>query len=572
MIDYFGVGKMLHLLYTGIFILSLVYLFILIVNFHEHISSYYILLFCSLLLTNFGAMQLMSAQTLESAVFANQTTYLGSAFSSFFMFMCIADLCKVKIKWIYQALLMAYGCVLFALISTLDMHNLYYKDMRIVESHGVTLLVKDYGPLHTLYPVFLVITTALSFALIFKAFKRKRDVSYRTSGLLLALMTITVSTYIIEKSLHLPIEIVPISYVIGQAGVLLLLHKISLYDVEGLSRESLAASRAYGFVLCDTKGRYLGSDEDAKIWFPEINEFPLDMKFTREDTPFLQQVGLWIRGEDNQQTAFFESGELIIEAKYSILSKHKHSNVICIELRDDTQQQHYNQLMKQYNENLEEDVKEKTQRLRQIQDDIIISMASIVENRDNNTGGHIRRTSDIVKIFVNHLLDKNVIPEITPEFASRTIKAAPLHDFGKIAIPDVILNKPGKFTDEEYAEMKKHSAKGAVIVDQILQNVDDIEFRKLAVNVAHYHHEKWDGNGYPERLKGEEIPLEARVMALADVFDALVSKRVYKEKFDYNKAFSIIEESCGTHFDPVLCKEFLKCRKQLIRLYDSYND
>lgn len=213
-----------------------------------------------------------------------------------------------------------------------------------------------------------------------------------------------------------------------------------------------------------------------------------------------------------------------------------------------------------------------TEKLKKVQSDIIISMACIVENRDNNTGGHIARTSDVVNIFVKHLRKKGTFKELSPKMAECIIKAAPLHDFGKIGVPDVILNKPGKFTDEEYEIMKQHSAKGAVLVEQILRNSEDNTFREVAENVAHYHHEKWDGNGYPEKLSGENIPFEARVMALADVFDALVSKRIYKDSFSYDKAFSIIEESSESHFDPNLCSEFLECRPLLEELFDSYDN
>ena len=145
-----------------------------------------------------------------------------------------------------------------------------------------------------------------------------------------------------------------------------------------------------------------------------------------------------------------------------------------------------------------------------------------------------------------------------------------MHDLGKIAVPDAILQKPGKFTDEEYEKMKSHSAEGAKIVEEVLSEVDDLEFKKIAINVAHYHHEKWDGSGYPDHLHAEQIPLEARIMALADVFDALVSKRCYKESFSYDKAFQIIEESLGTHFDPILGKKFITCRNKLENLYDNY--
>ena len=145
-----------------------------------------------------------------------------------------------------------------------------------------------------------------------------------------------------------------------------------------------------------------------------------------------------------------------------------------------------------------------------------------------------------------------------------------MHDLGKIAIDDAVLRKPGKYTDEEFSQMKKHAEEGAKIVENILQGVEDDSFVQIAKNIAHYHHEKWNGKGYPLGLAGENIPIEARIMALADVFDALVSKRCYKEAFSYDKAFCIIEESLGEHFDPELGRIFVECRPELEALYDQY--
>ena len=144
-----------------------------------------------------------------------------------------------------------------------------------------------------------------------------------------------------------------------------------------------------------------------------------------------------------------------------------------------------------------------------------------------------------------------------------------MHDLGKIAVDDAILRKPGKFTPEEYEKMKEHPAKGAVIVEKVLSNINADDFRRIAINVAHYHHEKWNGSGYPEGLKGEEIPLEARIMALADVFDALVSKRCYKEAQSFDEAFEIIKNDLGQHFDPVIGQIFIECRPQLEEYYKS---
>ncbi len=217
--------------------------------------------------------------------------------------------------------------------------------------------------------------------------------------------------------------------------------------------------------------------------------------------------------------------------------------------------------------NLAEKLDERTQHIIHIQQMMVLGMATMVESRDNSTGGHIKRTSMVVETFAGKLAALSY--GLSKSFLKNVIRAAPMHDLGKIAVDDRILRKQGKFTCEEYAEMKKHSSEGAKIIKQILEGVEEEKFVTIAVNIAHYHHEKWNGTGYPTGIAGEDIPIEARIMALADVFDALVSKRCYKEAFSYDKAFSIIEESLGTHFDPELGRIFINCRPELEELYNS---
>ncbi|MGN0665787.1 MAG: response regulator [Huintestinicola sp.] len=217
-------------------------------------------------------------------------------------------------------------------------------------------------------------------------------------------------------------------------------------------------------------------------------------------------------------------------------------------------------------QNLEEKLEERTRHIVHIQQMMVLGMATMVESRDNSTGGHIKRTSMVVEIFAGRLSETDY--PVSKELLKMVIRAAPMHDLGKIAVNDSILRKQGRFTEEEYAEMKRHSAEGARVISQILEGVEDEEFVRIAVNIAHFHHEKWNGQGYPMGLSGESIPIEARIMALADVFDALVSQRCYKEAFTYDKAFSIIEESLGSHFDPELGKIFITCREQLEDLYN----
>lgn len=221
---------------------------------------------------------------------------------------------------------------------------------------------------------------------------------------------------------------------------------------------------------------------------------------------------------------------------------------------------------KNYNAELQKEVAAKTERIVALHDQLLIGMATMVESRDNSTGGHIRRTSEAVRILTESIRE-NGAPELPDGFCEKLIKAAPMHDLGKIAVDDAILRKPGRFTPAEYDEMKTHAAEGARIVHEILADTDDGEFRRIAENVAHYHHERVDGSGYPDGLKGDEIPLEARIMAIADVYDALVSKRVYKESYSFEKADQIILEGMGTQFDPGLRACYEAARPRLEAYY-----
>ena len=200
----------------------------------------------------------------------------------------------------------------------------------------------------------------------------------------------------------------------------------------------------------------------------------------------------------------------------------------------------------------------------------IVDFATLVENRDNNTGGHIKRTTAYVKILVDELRAKKLFNELlTKDFSNNLEMTAPLHDIGKIATPDAILQKPGKLTDEEYAEMKKHSENGAKIIKETFGKHGDEDFIEMAYQVALFHHEKWNGNGYPKGLKEHEIPLCARIMAIADVFDAISQKRCYRDAMPLDTCFEIIEKGKGVDFDPLLVDVFLEIRPKVEQVYNE---
>ena len=207
-----------------------------------------------------------------------------------------------------------------------------------------------------------------------------------------------------------------------------------------------------------------------------------------------------------------------------------------------------------------------------MQDGLIITMADLVESRDSDTGAHVQKTAAYVKIIVEGLNKKGYYPgKITPKFMSDVVRSAPLHDIGKINIPDEVLNKPGKLTDEEYEIMKTHTTAGKRIMENAISTVEGDSYLKEARNMAAYHHERWDGKGYPEGIHGEVIPLSARIMAVADVFDALTSKRVYKPAFPLEKALEILEEGKGKQFDPKCIEVFMESLPEVKVILKKYN-
>ena len=206
-----------------------------------------------------------------------------------------------------------------------------------------------------------------------------------------------------------------------------------------------------------------------------------------------------------------------------------------------------------------------------MQNHTIESLSNLVENRDEDTGEHVRRTRAYVELLAVQMMKNGHYPDIlTPRDVRFLKRAAPMHDIGKIVVPDAILKKPGRLTPAEFEQMKRHASEGGRIVHEILDGYEDPEYIQITANIAMHHHEKWDGSGYPDGLKGEQIPLCARIMAIADVFDALVSPRIYKSPMSYEEAYEIIQEGIGIHFDPIIAKEFLNIKEKTAAVNESF--
>ncbi|GMV94066.1 MAG: hypothetical protein AMXMBFR82_38440 [Candidatus Hydrogenedentota bacterium] len=234
-------------------------------------------------------------------------------------------------------------------------------------------------------------------------------------------------------------------------------------------------------------------------------------------------------------------------------------------------QLHNQQLYTLIEEKMREVLREK-ERVSRAQLATIVAMSKLAEARDDDTGQHIERTREYCKILASHLLKRKLYPgEVDASYVETIYQAAPLHDIGKVAISDAILRKPGKLTDEEFETMKRHAEFGAETLRRVSAQYPDNAFLAMGIAIASSHHEKWNGMGYPLGLKAEAIPLPGRIMAIADVYDALRSKRCYKEGFSHEKSMGIMVNDAGTHFDPQLIEVLSSIEKEFNAIHEAWS-
>jgi len=303
------------------------------------------------------------------------------------------------------------------------------------------------------------------------------------------------------------------------------------------------------------------------IRMPEMNGYETIKKLKSdpryEDIPVIFLTGL---DEVDREVEGFDLGAAdYITKPFSapLLLKRIAKELLIVQQRKDLQN---------YANHLENMVREKTAAIFNLQNTVRATVADMVELRDNSTGGHISRTQRYMKALMDALVNDGIYAdEIESWNIDLFLQSAQLHDVGKVAITDLILNKPDKLTRDEFEIIKTHVSAGVEVVEKIMRHETEQAFLRHALFVAGTHHEKWDGTGYPTGLKGIDIPLEGRLMAIVDVYDALVSERPYKRAFTHDEACKIIEDGAGTHFDPLLVSAFQKVKDEFGRVTMEVN-
>ena len=567
--------------YGSIAIVSYALLVVYLLRWHRHLDAHITVLFGLIPTFNLIYFLMYSDADIGSVTACLKLTYLGGCFLPWVVTMCVAGLCGFRVNRYLRAGSFLFSTLFYSLVLTIGNSKIFYKGLSVSEQDGIIVLVKDYGFLHAVYYSVLVIYLLVDLVLIIYCYSKQRLVSRR----MLCLMYVPIPVALVGYSLNqltarYGFDIVPLTYLLGEATYLSIAHRMAVYNKSDMLVESMVDSSETGFVTVDFNYRYLGSNETARTILPALNTISLDSNINKSK-PLSDTIGDWIDGfqlsrESARHLTYRkpskrEEDEKLYTVTVDYLTDGVANYGYQILLRDDTRNQKYIQLLGTYNSDLQKEVAAKTQRIVDMHDRLILGMATMVESRDNSTGGHIRRTSEGVRMLLAEMKIYDSM-NLSDSFCKNLIKAAPMHDLGKIAVDDAILRKPGALTKEEYEAMKRHAAEGARIVHEILKETDDVEFRRIAENVAHYHHERVDGKGYPDGLSGRAIPLEARIMAIADSYDALVSRRGYKEPFSFEKANEIILDGMGTQFDEDLRWYYERARPKLEAYYSMQDD
>ena len=475
----------------------------------------------------------LTAGTIDVAITGTAVSYIGKPFVmlSSFLFICSFYNRKIPNKVI---ILLALLCSSFSiLVFTNNYHHLYYASVGFNPDALYSSLTITRGPLYYSYVSLAVAYFVACLYVVFTGSRRLQSSQSRRLNVYIVLMVVSgILGYVIYLSGATG------SYDSTMAGVFIsviwlfvMFVRCRIFDAVVIGKDRALEDSTTGLVIFDHTGQVSYRNSIVSKYLEE----GISLEFLRDL-------------DESNYKHIWEGKAFIITAKPLI------SNGIyvgkSVEINDITD-------LHDYQSRLEHDVKERTEKIAHIQREIIGSVANIVEARSVETGEHIKRTSAYTEMIARAMQKRNLHTDvINDEYIELLVSAAPLHDIGKISVPDHILLKPGRLTEEEFRIMTTHVDSGAAIIENSMRGVESDEYVHIAKEIAQYHHERWDGTGYGAGLKGEEIPLSARITALADCFDALSSERCYKKAYSFSEALEIIRSEKGTHFDPEVEEAF----------------
>jgi len=496
-------------------------------------QKYVIILAISTMLMFIGYIIEIQAGNLETGLIGCGVAYIGKPYVMLASFLLLCSYYGVHVNK-YVTIITTLWCAIFPIIVFSNEHHyLYYTNLTYNPAGDYTPLSMGRGPLYYLYVATMVVYFVACILVILRGYKKSKN---KNKGILAIYSILMIVCGISGYAAYLAgltngYDSTMLGVLGGSICLFIIFIKCKIFDALTLAKDYALDDSSVGLLVFDSDDRIVYQNDVMK---KIVSDVPLNMLKTLTKT-----------------SVTFGTGD----KTYSILKKDlvAGGNMLgkSFEISDITES--YN-----YQVALEKNVKERTAKIEAIQRKIIGSVASIVEARSVETGEHIVRTSEYAGMVAEKLVEMGEYKDtLTKDYVSNLVSATPLHDIGKIAVSDTILLKPGRLTDEEFEKMKVHTTEGLSIIDNSMKGLESDDYIKMAEDIAYYHHERWDGKGYPTGISGEDIPLSARIVAIADVYDALVSERCYKKPVPKEDAIRIIIEESGTHFDPKVAEAFV---------------
>lgn len=537
-----------YIVSTLLSIINLVVLILFVDN--KKINYYFILLLLIMAISNIGYMAVGASVTVEEAVLATKISYIGGCFTSPIVISLMCMICKFRFNRWLRIGIYAYCFIVYFMVLTIGLNDLYYTEYYIDTLWDSAILVSEYGPGHSMFYLILYGTIIIQFVIIIYALIKKHFVSRKNLLLLFGLEVVNVCAFFIGRAINVEFEVMPALYVLNGWFFLVIHRRLRLYNIEESVAEVIQKEHTNGYIMFDERLNLVGANPVAVSLFPKLEKCYIDypIKGIPELENALKEIS---EKKDNEYvTAFAFSGqhfECHIKKRYA-------GKRLCgymMELVDDTHKwKHINYLSDNNNE-LENTVKKQNRELLKKQDKIekmfdqtLSALSEAVDAKDRYTSGHSKRVAEYAKMIAQRM-------NIPKDEQEQIYRAGLLHDIGKIRIPVDIINKAGKLTDDEYNILKIHP----VTSYNILRGITGGNLIAIA---AKYHHERYDGKGYPNGLEGEMIPFAARILAVADSYDAMTSDRSYRKALPQEVARSEIEKGMGGQFDPEVAQAMLE--------------
>lgn len=525
--------------YVGI-IVTLLGLMYLLQQWPSRPQSFMLFLGIAVLVNLVGYLFEMSSTTLEGALTATKLTYVGKIYVPPLALFFVLYYCGIKVSKVFVGLLTVVHTAVLVLVLTCEYHDLFYTTISFSQDGVFPHLEHMHGVVYVGYTALVLCYAIVMLGICAHRYRKSEQEERNKVAYLSMIVLLPVLGLVLYLSgVTMGYDATAVCYVWSGIILLVSIFRHDFFDTVNLAKNYVVENLSDGLVVLGNQGQFVYANAPALRLFPQLS------------------------GKD-----YNEAVEEIQKYCHKGMRMHKDRKVYKVTKQDILQNRklrgkmYYLQEVTDsfyYTAKLEDEVRGKTRELLHSHHALIVSLANMVEARDGTTGLHIKHTSAYVEIMAKALRKKpKYEKQFTESYISVLREAAPLHDIGKISIEDAILRKEGALTAEELKTIQSHPELGAQIIDTVLAEAEQSAYLETAREMALCHHEKWDGSGYPRGLQGEEIPLSARIMAIADVYDALRSERSYKAAYSKEEAKSIIMKQAGIQFDPELVLVFLE--------------